>query len=388
MPAAAVDSDVREATIRVKHDTADPRYFARAPASYAGAVIEISQRMTGGVAVICGLVYLLLLVVASPPIESSGWPLALAAVGATLFGGALALRRPGWLSWDRMAAIQWVGLAALLGLIWLTGRAESSFASLIVLWMVLFAACHPPRRAIVFISAAALAFLVTVILDGGASWSVGALGTQLFASIFMAVVANAWVVSIRRDRLTRMRSEQRATSLARVDQLTGLANRRAFDEELAALSAGMTIEGGALSVVVVDLCRFKEINDRFGHLAGDACLRQIGETIRGAVRADELVFRWGGDEFTVLLPGAGAEVAHQLSARLRAAIAESCRDPHGAPIEIVCGTAAITGDMDPAELVRAADIELLAGKQAVRDLSPGEPLSDDQPDRVRSASAA
>ncbi len=374
----------------MKQETADLRYFAGAPDSYAGAVIEISQRMTGGVALICGLVYLPLLVIASPPTGTSAeWLLALAAIGVTLFGGALAVLRPSWLSWDRMAAVQWVCLAALLALIWLTGRAESPFASLMVLWMVLFAACHPPRPAVVFISVAALAFVVTVILDGSASSSVGALGAQLFASLFMAGVANAWVVSIRRDRLSRMHSEQRATSLARVDQLTGLANRRAFEEELVALTARMKVEGGALSVVVVDLCRFKDINDRFGHLAGDACLRQIGEAIRGAVRADELVFRWGGDEFTVLLPGDRAEVAHQLSARLRAAIAESCRDPQGAPIEIVCGTAAITGDMDPAELVRAADIELLAGKQTVRDRSPsGVQRLGDQPDHDRSASAA
>jgi len=102
---------------------------------------------------------------------------------------------------------------------------------------------------------------------------------------------------------------------ARSDALTGLGNRRAFDEHLARLIARVAVEGGEVSLVLVDLDDFKEINDREGHPAGDRVLRAVAKTLVRAVRANEEVFRVGGDEFAVVVDG-GSEAASRIADRI------------------------------------------------------------------------
>jgi diguanylate cyclase (GGDEF)-like protein len=153
--------------------------------------------------------------------------------------------------------------------------------------------------------------------------------------------------------MARVRGQAR---LARRDPLTRLANRRALDERFLAPRTGELVLG------IGDLDGFKEINDRHGHLAGDACLQQVGAVLAEHARADDQVFRWGGDEFAVLLPATGADVAAEVFARLEAAVADAVRDPDGRAVRISFGWAAGGVDTDLRTLTERADAGLLARK--------------------------
>jgi diguanylate cyclase (GGDEF)-like protein len=151
--------------------------------------------------------------------------------------------------------------------------------------------------------------------------------------------------------------------LARVDALTGLGNRRAFDEALDAELARSRRAGSSLSLIVADLNDFKEINDRFGHVPGDDCLRQATAALRATVRRPDLCFRWGGDEFAILLPGADASAGAALAIRLESSVADSCSSPGGEPLTVTCGHAVLDATMSAADAVSRSDATLLAIKE-------------------------
>jgi diguanylate cyclase (GGDEF)-like protein len=121
-----------------------------------------------------------------------------------------------------------------------------------------------------------------------------------------------------------------------------------------------------ITLGIGDLDDFKRINDRHGHLAGDACLTSVAETLTEHSRATDQVFRWGGDEFAVLLPGAPGEAAATVLERLEAAVAERVRDPDGAAVRITFGSACSegVGDCDLRTLTERADAALLRRKPA------------------------
>jgi diguanylate cyclase (GGDEF)-like protein len=115
----------------------------------------------------------------------------------------------------------------------------------------------------------------------------------------------------------------RARALARVDDLTGLANSRYFHTRLEEEIARADREGTDLSMAFIDLDRFKEVNDRFGHLAGSWTLQKVAHLLAGKAPAAALLARYGGDEFVVILPGANLERAMETAEELRQAIAEA-----------------------------------------------------------------
>src|SRR3954468_16427192 len=172
--------------------------------------------------------------------------------------------------------------------------------------------------------------------------------------------------TIRSQRVQLQKEGDEARQLARVDALTDLGNRRAFDESLDAELARSRRAEAPLSLIVTDLNGFKEINDRYGHVAGDECLRAAASALREAVRRPDLCFRWGGDEFAVLLTGADATVARALAIRLEKAVAGTCRRPDGASLTLTCGHAELDPDMSAAEAVAHADATLLAMKARER----------------------
>jgi diguanylate cyclase (GGDEF)-like protein len=122
----------------------------------------------------------------------------------------------------------------------------------------------------------------------------------------------------------------RARALARVDDLTGLANSRYFHTRLEEEIARADREGTDLAMVFIDLDRFKEVNDRFGHLAGSWTLQKVAQLLAGKAPAAAMLARYGGDEFVVILPGANLERAGETAEALRESIADATFfDPAG-----------------------------------------------------------
>lgn len=150
---------------------------------------------------------------------------------------------------------------------------------------------------------------------------------------------------------------------ATTDGLTGVLNRRAFDDRLEATVTVARRDGRRLSLALIDVDRFKQVNDLDGHDAGDVVLRRVAAALTGALRAGDLLGRLGGDEFAVLLDGAGPGEATGALDRAREALAADDR----APVTISVGVAALAPGADGRALRLAADAALYRSKAAGRD---------------------
>ncbi|MEX2501884.1 MAG: GGDEF domain-containing protein, partial [Trueperaceae bacterium] len=148
------------------------------------------------------------------------------------------------------------------------------------------------------------------------------------------------------------------------DPLTDLLNRRGAEAELTRALARAERSGRPMSLVMIDLGSFKRINDTYGHDAGDRALRRVAETLRNASRTGDLVARWGGDEFLVLLPHQGSADAVATAERLVQAV-RSVREGD-AVVEAHAGTASFPDDgADLDALVRRADARMYEHKRSV-----------------------
>jgi len=183
--------------------------------------------------------------------------------------------------------------------------------------------------------------------------------------------ASALVVALDTERALRQVSEERdraerAHLEARHDQLTGLANRRKFDEFLAGVLPRASDEH-PVSLVLIDLDHFKSINDRYRHLAGDTALRWVATHLQAQCRQTDLPARLGGDEFALVL-AAPLAVAHQVCNRLRVAVAQRVTDlPADVTIRLSAGIAEACAPCDALHLFKRADEALYAAKAAGRD---------------------
>ncbi len=177
-----------------------------------------------------------------------------------------------------------------------------------------------------------------------------------------------------RDRNRQLRDARRQlTDLANVDELTGLGNRRLINTVLQDEINRARRGGTELSVVLMDVDYFKSYNDTYGHPAGDVVLQTLADLMqRATTRAGEMVGRYGGEEFIIVLPGASAEAAMRTATRLLDLVtAENI--PHGASevanhITISQGIATVSPDQDlePNDLVKRADQALYDAKAAGR----------------------
>jgi diguanylate cyclase (GGDEF)-like protein len=166
-------------------------------------------------------------------------------------------------------------------------------------------------------------------------------------------------------RSERLRSE--VEWLATRDPLTGVYNRAVFDERLAEGVAWAKRSERPLSLIVLDVDRFKEVNDGFGHQAGDEVLRVVGETLLANSRAEDVAARFGGDEFAVLLPNCPGMTAFAIAERLRASISD------GVPLRRITVSAGVAtlprSGGTPQQLLAAADVALYQSKRDGRDRS-------------------
>jgi diguanylate cyclase (GGDEF)-like protein len=244
-------------------------------------------------------------------------------------------------------------------------------------WMILPVANSAAR----FRPTVVIAFSgITAALMFGVSVGVDAQGvaddpTRLIATLTLLIAVTAMMTAL-------MEGELEHRDRAVLDPLTGLLNRASLDARVFEIEEQAHLTGGAVSVIVLDLDGFKRVNDTYGHARGDVVLRDAAYEIRKSLRSFELVYRIGGEEFLVLLPGVDLDAALEIAERVRHAV-ELAR-PADLDLTLSAGVAADSGgDIRYSELFRAADAALLEAKRGGRNrvetaggLSPRAPTGE------------
>ncbi len=204
-------------------------------------------------------------------------------------------------------------------------------------------------------------------------------GSEVVGAIILSHrTAGGWSPTTRRllagaaaeasSALSRAYSHLAAETQASTDALTGLPNRRYFDE-FCGLLARRRRSGDAVGVLMVDIDKFKVLNDTYGHATGDEVLRAVGGAIVAAVREDDVPARYGGEEFVVLLRNPSPEIALEVGERVRASVAGLDLGRLGvAGVSVSVGVAvARQADQPIADLIAEADRALYRAKRAGRD---------------------
>src|SRR4051794_24315127 len=239
---------------------------------YAGGDLPNARRL-GAVIWVISSAFTALLLAFSPPdavIGAAGWPV----VGVALIAGLLSARRllatDSRTGWDELLLMGYLAIAQLALLHWLTGGGPSAFPELSLLVAASAGAIHPPRRVLGIVAAIAVVSAAPLVYGGWDAAFAAQTLTRVLLDAALAYVASVLMLDVRAQRV--MLQDE-----ARGDALTGLANRRAFEETLAAEMSRARRSGSALSLVVADLDHFKAVNDQHGHLEGDALLRQTAD---------------------------------------------------------------------------------------------------------------
>jgi diguanylate cyclase (GGDEF)-like protein len=213
------------------------------------------------------------------------------------------------------------------------------------------------------------------------------LTTLLVAAAVLAALALVLLWRIRRlsQALEHAHEESRRNRrLADLDALTGLHNRRYFHETLAREVARAQRYNRRLALIIIDLDDFKAINDRIGHLSGDAVLAETAERVRAVVRSADIACRVGGDEFAVVLPESTTADGDQLYQRLRSAVSSKPVGQAGR-LTASAGMAELLPDDDPTTFFERADEALYRAKrlgkgQIVEAGKPGPAAASDDPE--------
>ncbi len=232
--------------------------------------------------------------------------------------------------------------------------------------------------------------------DGHHLWVEGRYSPVAEDGGFIVVVRDITLRKQAEEQLEVLNAE--LVRLARSDALTGLPNRRAFDETLDREWRRAARDAGVVSLLLLDVDRFKGYNDRYGHQEGDVCLRAVAEAVQDCIRRPgDLVARYGGEEMALVLPGTDETGAARVAERVRAAV-ERLALPHlgnagcGSVVTVSLGCATARPASDPdgmASLVPDADARLYEAKRLGRNRvgratspSPLAPRSPDEADRL------
>ena len=295
-------------------------------------------------------------------------------------------RVPHWLLWAPTAGIFILFLA-------LTGNPRAQLAA--GSWLygaanVLVAAAvlrGRPRhifRARWLLASCYLIAAVTLIVRGIGSWA----GQEAFAAamahtaydglLYLGIYALIVAGSLAFLLMHKERSDEESSRLATTDPLTGVFNRRTFIELAEQELARTRRAGTPLALMMLDLDHFKRVNDTYGHLTGDEVLVSFTRLIRDCVRRGDLIVRYGGEEFCVLLPGTPLSAATALAERIRATTASSALTAKPFKVTVSIGLTAFTGDAVTAlgDLLARADEALYRAKGEGRNCVVALPLAE------------
>jgi diguanylate cyclase (GGDEF)-like protein len=257
------------------------------------------------------------------------------------------------------------GIAGIALLNWLAGGGSSAYEDLYVLWLGT-GAPHPPRRAMPHLAVMVAALALPLLYEDTSGVTVGDMAAEALILVVLGVLLSRYQESVRRQRAGLQEGQAVERRLARVDELTGLGNRRAFDEAVTVESVRAARESVALTVGLVDVDSLRRINEQYGHLEGDTTLRDVARAMERSLRATDRCFRWGGDEFAVVMPDTDAAGAEPVLERMAAAVGEGVRAPDGRRIELTWGAAQLESAGSAADVLAAADLALLDRKTEKR----------------------
>lgn len=268
-----------------------------------------------------------------------------------------------------MSALQ----GALYGVAWFAfvPAGDSFYLSVVCLWIMGLSACAvvgyaaDPRTLLAFFIPVVAPGTALLILDGSERMQILAAAMCLYGVVILLASAPVYR-SINRSIELNIRLRE----LSEQDGLTGLSNRRHFDETLQKELDRAARSDQALSLLLLDIDHFKAYNDHYGHVAGDHCLRLVSEAISGCIRrSGELLARYGGEEFALLLPNTNKQQLATVVERLQQAI-RKCAIPHeGRRDGLDCVSASIGGTTvegdypaNPERLIENADTALYSAK--------------------------
>jgi diguanylate cyclase (GGDEF)-like protein len=335
--------------------------FMRQPDIYAGA-----ERMPAKHAIVGLLALSTLLCTGFLPLDQVdgrigawGWALAGLVLGTWAAGVVALFRRDA--GWSALLVVCYVAVGGVALLNWLSGSYTSAYGDLFVIWAGT-SAVHPPRRGFPVVVLAATVLWIPFAIEPAGSATAGTLAAQSVLILVVGFVMSAIMFNVRRDRVGAIQS----TKLARMDSLTGLGNRLAFDETLGVEIARARRADEPLSVAIADLDDLKGINDRDGHLEGDRCISEAARAIELSVRMTDRSFRWGGDEFVIVMPGADRRMAETVLRRMDRTVRRVCETRDGRPVTLTYGVAEFKEGMTIDEVMTLADLSLLGNKPARR----------------------
>ena len=251
--------------------------------------------------------------------------------------------------------VTYVGLALVTALQVLAGP-DAPYLVVDLLLVCAVALTHPMRVAMPFAAATVASRIGLAFLESGDR--TGAVVNAAMECVIWVILAANLCGVMRQVREQRLQLRDDRS----LDGLTGLLNRLAFDELLETQIAAHRSSGRALSLIIADVNGFKQLNDRHGHLEGDRQLVALSAAIASAVRPGDICFRWGGDEFAVLLPDTDDAGAALVCDRLCVVVAAACCELE--PLTIGVGHATLSSDEDGSALTARADAMLMAGKRA------------------------
>jgi diguanylate cyclase (GGDEF)-like protein len=257
-------------------------------------------------------------------------------------------REPFFLTWSAL-------LIAIVNLLVIVdGTDESPLALVYVLPLIFAASSYPLWPTIVVCVADVGSCLGVGLSDGGADVS--------RAFILVALLSATAVMGVLQSR-NHDHQRNALKVISRTDPLTGVLNRRGFDERLDIELRRARRRAEPLALVVGDIDHFKRLNDEFGHAAGDEALRRVADALRASSREMDVISRIGGEEFAMLMPATGLDGAYEAAERMRRALESS----DGGRLTISFGAVELADEHDdPAALIARADAALYDAKETGR----------------------
>ncbi|MGS0689679.1 sensor domain-containing diguanylate cyclase [Shewanella sp. 30m-9] len=184
------------------------------------------------------------------------------------------------------------------------------------------------------------------------------IGLSLLVTIGILIIAN----------MTLGKYQRKLELMASTDKLTGAANRQAFEEHFAHSLASSVLDNRPISLLLVDIDHFKQVNDSYGHNIGDLVIQTVSHMLKSQLKEDDLLCRWGGEEFLILLPNSSLSQSSELAEKIRQQVAERLLRVNGCEINVTlsCGAAQHRASEQAEDLINRVDIALYQAKEQGR----------------------